>query len=99
VLTEEGVAFYVRDIRLPGTRQELIVKKGGTQTWVPLSIIHGVRFLGPEENQYREAEIYLTSGEKLRGRVFVGGLLEGATDLGYWNLPLKKVERFQMVDQ
>lgn len=99
VLTEDGMAFYVRGIRLPGTRQELLLKTGGTQTWVPLNIIHGVRFLGPEKDRYRESEVYLTSGEKLRGQVFVGGLLEGTTDLGYWNMPLKKVERFQIVGE
>ncbi|MBM4274928.1 MAG: hypothetical protein FJ134_10790 [Deltaproteobacteria bacterium] len=99
VVTEDGMAFYVRNIRLPGTRQELTVKTGGTQTWVPLNIIHGVRFLGPEKDLYRESEIYLTSGERLRGQVFVGGLLEGTTDVGYWNMPLKKVERLQMVGE
>jgi len=97
VFTDEGKAFYVWNLRLPGTRQELVAKIGGTQTWVPLSVVHGVRFLGPEQDRYRESEIYTISGEKFRGQVFVGGLLEGTTDMGYWNMPLNKVEEFQMV--
>jgi hypothetical protein len=99
VFTDEGKAFYVWNIRFPGTRQELRVKIGGTQTWVPLSVIHGVRFLGPEKDLYRESEIYTISGDKFRGLVYVGGLLEGTTDVGYWNMPFNKVEMLQMVDQ
>jgi hypothetical protein len=98
VFTEDGKAFYVWNLRLPGTRQELVVKTGGSQIWVPLSIVHGVRFLGPEKDRYRESEIYLSSGEKFRGQVFVGGLLEGRTDVGYWNMPLDKVYQLQMTD-
>jgi hypothetical protein len=96
VVTQEGMAYYVRGLRLPGNRQELSLKEGGTQTWLSLSQILNLRFTGPERERYRPAEITLISGDKIRGELFVGQLVEGTTDLGYWNMPLKGVERLEM---
>ncbi len=96
VTTQEGMAFYVRRLRLPGTRQELLLRSGGTRTWLPLAAMQELRFTGPLQKRYRPALIYLTSGEQLQGEIFVGQiLLEGATDLGYWNMPLSKVLRLE----
>jgi hypothetical protein len=92
VITEGGVGFYVRSLRIPGTRQELRLKEGGTLTWVPLEQVSAVVFDGPIHDTYRHATIALTGGEKLRGEVFVNFLIEGTTDLGYWNMPMSKVE-------
>jgi hypothetical protein len=96
VITTEGVEYYVWGLRLTGTRQELLVRQGGAQVWLPLSIIQYLRFSGPERERYCPAEIVLTSGEKLRGEVFVGHLLQGTTDVGYWNMPLAKVKHLGM---
>jgi len=96
VITMEGVEYYVWRLRLAGTSQELMLKTGGGQTWVPLSIIRHLRFSGPEKENYRPGEIVLTSGEKFRGEVFVGQLLQGTTDVGYWNMPLSKVKQLGM---
>jgi hypothetical protein len=92
VITREGMGFYVRGLRIPGTRQELRLKEGGTLTWVPLEQVSAVVFDGPIRDTYRHAVIALTGGEKLRGEVFVNFLIEGTTDLGYWNMPMSKVE-------
>jgi hypothetical protein len=99
VVTEEGLEFYVWQLKLPGTSQELKLKTGGSTTWVPLSIIGYIRFSGPEIEQYRQAEIRLTSGEKLQGDLFVNTLIEGTTDLGYWNIRLAKVRQVVMGEE
>jgi len=96
VITTEGVEYYVWGLRFAGTRQELLLKEGGAQTWVPLSIVQYARFSGPEKDLYRHGEITFSSGEKVRGQVFVGYLLQGTTDTGYWNLPLAKVRQLGM---
>jgi hypothetical protein len=96
VITQDNVEFYVKGLRLTGTRQELVLREAGTQTWLPLTLIQNLRFTGPEMDRYRPVEIMLTTGEKVRGNLFVDCLLHGATDLGYWNMPLRKVERLEM---
>jgi hypothetical protein len=97
VTSQEGVAFYVTGLKLPGTRQELRLKEGGAITWIPLAAIDQLRFTGPMHESYRPAIIVLTSGERVQSEVRVGDLLlEGVTDLGYWNMPLKKVIHLKM---
>jgi hypothetical protein len=91
VITQDGMAFYVKGLRIPGTRQELRLKESGTLTWVPLEQVSAVRFSGPVQDTYRQAVITLTGGERLQGEVYVNFLIEGTTDLGYWNMPLSKV--------
>jgi hypothetical protein len=96
VITQDGLAYYVKGLRIPGTRQELRLKEGGTLTWLPLEQVSTVRFTGPVSETYRPAVITLTGGERLQGEVYVNFLLEGTTDLGYWNIPMSKVERLNL---
>jgi hypothetical protein len=96
VISTEGVAYYVWQLRLTGTTQELLVKDGDAQIWLPLSIVQYLRFSGPEKDRYRQGEVVLISGEKVRGEVFVGQLLQGTTDVGYWNMPLSRVRQLGM---
>lgn len=96
VISTEGVEYFVWGLRLTGTNQTLLLKEGGGQTRVPLSIVRFLRLSGPEKENYRQGEIIFASGEKLRGEVFVGHLLQGTTDVGYWNLPLAKVQALGM---
>jgi len=92
VISEEGAVFEVRGIRLPGTRQEFLIRKGGGQFWIPLTIIRTLRFLGPSKEGFRPAKIFLISGEGFEAEVSSDMLLEGITDLGYWNIPLQKIQ-------
>jgi hypothetical protein len=96
VVTQDGTAYYVKGVRIPGTRQELRLKEGGTLTWVPLEQVLAVRFSGPIIDTYRRALIILTGGEQLQGEVYVNFLIEGTTDLGYWNMPMARVERLNL---
>jgi hypothetical protein len=96
VVTRDGIAFYVKGVRIPGTRQEVRLKLGDTLTWVPLEQVAVIRFTGPIRDTYRLAIIYLTDGSRLQGDVFVDFLIEGTTDLGYWNMPMRKVESLEM---
>jgi hypothetical protein len=91
VITQDGMAYYVKGVRIPGTRQELRLRQGGTLTWIPLEQMSAVRFTGPVQDTYRQALVTLTGGERLQGEVYVNFLLEGTTDLGYWNMPMSKV--------
>jgi hypothetical protein len=91
VVTQDGMAYYVKALRIPGTRQELRLKEGETLTWVPLEQVMAVQFSGPVHDTYRQAVITLTGGERLKAEVYVNFLIEGATDLGYWNMPMSKV--------
>jgi hypothetical protein len=91
VVTRDGTAYYVKGLRIPGTRQELRLRESGTLTWVPLEQVSAVQFSGPIQDTYRQAVITLTGGERLKGEVFVNFLIEGTTDLGYWNMPMSKV--------
>lgn len=93
VITEEGIEYSVFGLKLPGTSQELKLKGGGTITWVPLSIMQVLTFSGPEDDRFRRVDIVLISGEKLKGDLFVGQIIEGTTDLGYWNTSLGKVRQ------
>ncbi len=99
VITEEGIEFSVYGLKLPGTSQELKLKKGGATTWLPLSVIEVITFSGPEDDRFRPADIVLTSGEKLTGDLFVGQIIEGTTDLGYWNISLIKVRQLGMGEE
>jgi len=96
VVTQDGTAFYVKGLRIPGTRQELRLKESDTLTWVPLEQVMAVWFTGPIRETYRRAIILLTGGEQLQGEVYGNFLIEGATDLGYWNMPMSKVDRLKL---
>jgi len=96
VITQGGMAFMVKDFRLPGTRQELTLRFDGSQQWMDLNLMQSVRFTGPVDKWYRPAEIILTSGEKMQAEVFVNTIVEGSTDLGYWNMPLSRIERLDL---
>ncbi len=96
VVTHGGMAYYVKRVRIPGTRQELRIRQSGTLTWVPLEQVMAVRFNGPVQDTYRQADIVLTGGERLQGEVYVNFLIEGTTDLGYWNMPMSKVESLNL---
>jgi hypothetical protein len=96
VTTRAGLAFYVRGLRIPGTLQELKLKEGGTLTWVPFKQISAVRFTKPAYNNYRPAIIFLTNAGRLQGEVFVDFLIEGTTDMGYWNMSMQDVESLEM---
>jgi hypothetical protein len=91
VVSQDGMAFYVKGLRIPGTRQELRLRESGTLTWIPLEQVSAVRFSGPIRDTYRQGVITLTGGERLQGEVYVNFLIEGTTDLGYWNMPMSKV--------
>ena len=96
VVTQDGTAFYVKGLRIPGTRQELRLRQSGTLTWIPLEQVSAVRFAGPVQDTYRQGDIILTGGERLLGEVYVNFLIEGTTDLGYWNMPLSRVDRLNL---
>jgi hypothetical protein len=96
VVTQNGLEFFVYGLKLPGTIQEFKLKEGETLTWVPLSIINFVRFTGPETDGYRGADILLTSGERFHGDLFVSQIIEGTTDIGYWNTSLREVKNLAM---
>jgi hypothetical protein len=99
VITEAGLEFYVYRLKLPGSSQELKLKQAGSTTWVPISVIQVITFTGPEMDRYRPAEVYLTSGERLQGDLFVDLIIEGNTDLGYWNMPLAKVRQIGLGEE
>jgi hypothetical protein len=96
VVTEDGMAFYVKGLRIPGTRQELRLKEGETLTWVPLEQVAIVVFTGPIQDTYRHALITLSGGERIQGEVYVNFLIEGSTDLGYWNMSMEKVKSLEL---
>jgi hypothetical protein len=96
VTTRTGLAYHVRGLRIPGTMQELKLKEGGTLVWVPLKQVSAVRFTQPACNNYRPAIIFLTGAERLQGEVFVDFLIEGTTDMGYWNVSMSDVEGLEM---
>lgn len=96
VVTQDGLAFWVKDLRLPGTRQELRVREGGSTQWLHLSTIQAIYFSGATVDQYRHGEVVLLTGEKLQGEIYVGTLIQGKTELGYWNVQLEKVDRLDL---
>ena len=99
VITEGGYQFYVYGLKLPGSSQELKLKEGGTLTWLPLSLIQFITFTGPEEDRFRPANIILLGGEKLKGDLFVGQIIEGTTYLGYWNTQMDNVRQIGMGEE
>jgi hypothetical protein len=96
VVTKDGMSFAVTGLRIPGTRQDLKLKLGDSLAWVPLDKVAVVRFTGPINEAYRPAVIYLDDGDKIIGEVYVDFLIEGSTDLGYWNMPMRKVESLEL---
>ncbi len=96
VVTEDGITFYVNRLKLPGTRQEFRVREGQGNIWIPLRIIQNVRFEGPEVDRFRPAVITFNTGEVTRGEMFVDLLIEGRTDVGYWNIRLSAVRRLDL---
>lgn len=96
VVTEEGTLFYVWDVRLPGASQDLQLRQGGANTWLPLVQVRQIIFTGTELEGFRPAVIFLVTGERTQGDLAVSGLLEGRTDLGSWNIPLRKVRRLTL---
>jgi hypothetical protein len=96
VISEEGIEYFVYQLKLPGTSQELKLKADGNLTWLPLNIVKFVFFSGETVDNYRHADVVLASGEKVRGELYVGYLVEGNTDLGYWNMPLEKVSKMAL---
>ncbi|OGR08321.1 MAG: hypothetical protein A3K23_00905 [Desulfobacca sp. RBG_16_58_9] len=99
VISEGGMRFLVYGLKFPGTSQDFKMREGEALFWLPLSIVQGVRLSGPELDNYRQAEVVLTSGERFRGELFVGQLIEGTTDVGYWNLSLKEVRSLVMGEE
>ena len=99
VISEGGMRFLVYGLKFPGTSQDFKMREGGALFWLPLSIVQGVQLSGPELDNYRQAEVVLTSGERFRGELFVGQLIEGTTDVGYWNLSLKEVRSLVMGEE
>jgi hypothetical protein len=99
VISESGMEFLVYGLKFPGTSQDFKMREGGALIWLPLSIVQNVRLSGPELDNYRQAEVSLISGESFRGELFVGQLIEGTTDVGYWNLSLKEVRSLVMGEE
>ena len=99
VTSEEGVQYYVSSLRIPGTRQEIRVRKGDANLWIPLAQISTMRFTSLVHDDYRQAEIVLLSGEILRVEADVNQILEGRTEVGYWNMPLDKIARVEFGTQ
>jgi hypothetical protein len=96
VITQDGMSYMVNRFRLPGTRQELTLRYDGTRQWIALNLLRYLNFKGPLREGYRQAEIILLSGEKMQTEVFVNTIVEGSTDLGYWNMPLSRIERLDL---
>lgn len=96
IVTTDGVAFTVHRLRLPGTRQEITLRYNDAKQWMALNLLQRVRFTSPPKDGYRQAEIILTSGERMKAEVFVNTIVEGSTDLGYWNMSLSKIDRLDL---
>lgn len=92
VVSEDRVQYYVSNLKLPGTRQELRARRGEGNLWIPLQEMASLRFTGYlHPDDYRRARVVLRSGEVLEVELYTRGFLEGDTDAGYWNLPLSQV--------
>ncbi len=96
VVAEDRVAYYVHGLKLPGTRQALRIREGQATMWLPLKQVQFLQFTGPAREGYRPAKIELTSGSSIQIEVFVNSIIEGVTDLGYWNIPLSQVYSLEM---
>lgn len=99
IVTDDGATFLVNDLRLPGTFQELRLRRGTATMWVEPSQIQSIRFSGPERDRYRLADIWFADGYRLQAEVFVDVLLEGNSDFMYWNMPLSQVQLLQFGTQ
>jgi hypothetical protein len=99
VISENGAEFFVYSLKFPGTTQEFKMRVMGSLIWLPLSSVRVIRLWGPEQDNYRQAELVLISGEKFQGEVYVGQLIEGTTDVGYWNMPFKDVRILGMGEE
>jgi hypothetical protein len=99
IVTEDGATFLINDLRLPGTFQELRLRRGIAAMWVEPSRIQSIRFSGPERDRYRLAEIFFMDGNRLKAEVFVDVLLEGNAEGMYWNMPLSRVQLLQFGTQ
>ncbi len=95
VTSEDGVHYYVTGLRVPGTRQELQVRRGDAHLWIPLAQISRIQFLSPGSDDFRPAEIFLVSGERLQVEVETNQILEGRTSAGYWNMPLSRMRSLE----
>jgi hypothetical protein len=96
VISEAGMEYFVYSLKFPGTSQDLKMQVADSLIWVPLSRVLYLQFLGPEQDNYRQAEIVLLTGEKFKGLVYVSQLIEGDTDVGYWNMSLRDVKQVAM---
>jgi len=99
VISEAGMEFFVYELKLPGTSQDIKMRVGTSLIWLPLHSVRYLRFSGTELDNYRPAEVVLTTGENFKGELFVGQLIEGSTDVGYWNMSLKDVSRLVMGEE
>jgi hypothetical protein len=96
VTSEDRAQYYVSGLRIPGTRQELRTRRGEANLWVPLAQISSMRFTSPAYEDYRSAEIRLVSGELLQVEVDTNQLLEGRTEVGYWNMPMGQIYSLEL---
>jgi hypothetical protein len=96
VISEAGIEYFVYSLKLPGDSQDLKMRLADSLIWVPLSRVLFLQFLGPEQDNYRLAEVVLLTGDKFRGRLYVSQLIEGDTDVGYWNMSLRDVRQLSM---
>ena len=96
VFTEIGTAFSVRGLRMAGTFQDWRLKQGDSIFWVPFEQVEGIRFTGPIQGSYRPAQIFLTEGDQIKGQLFVDFIIEGTSDVGYWNMSMSQVERLSI---
>jgi hypothetical protein len=99
IVSEEGTTFLINGLQLPGTFQELQLRRGTATLWVDPAQIQTIRFYGPEHNRYRWAEIIFIDGHRLKAEIFVDVLLEGTSEGVYWNMPLSRVQLLQFGTQ
>ena len=99
VVSEDGTTFWINGLRLPGTFQELQLRRGTANLTVDPSQIQTIRFYGPECNRYRRAEIIFMDGHRLQAEIFVDVLLEGSAEGLYWNMPMSRVQLLQFGTQ
>jgi hypothetical protein len=96
VFTQSGTSFFVRGFRMAGTFQHWRLRQGDSVIWLPFDQVGGLRFSGPVEGGYRSAQIFLSDGDQISGKLFVDFLVEGTTDVGYWNMSMSHVERLSI---
>jgi hypothetical protein len=97
VRTQAGTIFFVRGLRIAGTNQDLRFRDSNSMIWLPLDQVVGVVFTGPaNKDGYRQVMIVLTEGGQITGELWVDFLIEGTTDMGYWNMSMSKVDRLEI---